>query len=451
MSAQKNLSLTISAEGGNSLTFNNVDIGEVWLIGGQSNADLKAIYLEDYEEYLGQIHNFGNIRAYFQDNYGAYEEKQNTRNGKWAQVTAANLATVPAIGYVMATKLATEFGDDVTIAIADVSYAGSRIYTWMDAETLETELPDVYNEYLAAKRNNSTSWPTTPACCYNQMIAPLRGFSVAGVVWYQGCGDTSNKDYAEYYDLMTRRWREDFNDSSLPFFVMQLAPYFGDSKDVRNLQYKMVVNDPNSYIVSTAVDGPVFSYRDFSEAWNVQGTYVHTARKSTIGLRLADQVLAEVYGDKTEDCYQAPQIVDYEVSGKKVTVTFDSPLYLMYGDSVLGFEVSADNKTWYTAYGKIEGNKLTLTSSASDAMYLRYQNFAMEIHCEDGTVISTSDVPSYAVKTDTANKTVTIKGITFKMNESEAVFSSFGGNLTNETGCPIPSFSISLENLSEEV
>ncbi len=450
MQAQNNLTLTISSEGSNSLTFENVDIGEVWLIGGQSNGDLRAKYLEDREEYLGLANNF-NIRAYLQDNACSYEEQTNTKNGKWIQVNADNLDTVPAIGYVMATKLATEFGDDVTIAIVDVAYAGTKILAWLDVETIKAEVPTLYSQYIASKESNSAVGTSVPTACYNQMIAPLRGYVAAGVVWYQGCGDTSNKDYGQHYDLMAKRWREDFSDSNLPFFVIQLAPYFGDSEDVRNIQYDMVMNDPNSYIVSTATDGPVFSYGDFSEAWNVQGTYVHTARKSTVGLRLADQILAEVYNEKTGDYYQAPQMIDYKVNGKKVTITFDSSLYLLYGDSAVGFELSADNKTWHTAYGKIEGNQLILTSSVSDAMYVRYQNSAMELHCEDGSIIGTSKVPSSSVKTDTVNKTVTINGIIFKVNESEAVFSSFGGNLTNATGCPLPSFSIALESILKEV
>ena len=84
MQAQNNLTLTISSEGSNSLTFENVDIGEVWLIGGQSNGDLRAKYLEDREEYLGLANNF-NIRAYLQDNACSYEEQTNTKNGKWIQ------------------------------------------------------------------------------------------------------------------------------------------------------------------------------------------------------------------------------------------------------------------------------------------------------------------------------------------------------------------------------
>ena len=447
MSAQRNLTLTISSDGANSLTFKNVDIGEVWLIAGQSNGDLRTKYLEDREEYLGLANNF-NIRAYLQDNACSYEEQKNTKNGKWSQVNADNFDTVPAIGYVMATKLATELGDDVTVAIVDVAYAGTKILAWLDVETIKSEVPALYSQYITSKESNSAVSTAVPTACYNQMVAPLRGYSSAGVIWYQGCGDVSNKDYGKHYALMADRWRKDFNDSELPFFVIQLAPYFGDTINVRNIQYDMVANDPNSYIVSTATDGPVFSYGDFSEAWNVQGTFVHTARKSLIGLRLADQILAEIYDEKTGDYYKAPEMIDYSVNGNKVTITFDSNLYLMYGESVVGFELSNDNKTWHTAYGTISGNQLLLTSSVSDAVYIRYQNCAMELHCQDGSVIDTSNVPS--AKADTTNQQVTIKGETFKVNENEAIFSSFGGNLTNETGCPIPSFSIALQSIGEE-
>ena len=60
---------------------------------------------------------------------------------------------------------------------------------------------------------------------HNAMIAPLAGFGLRGVVWYQGESNTS--EAARYQDLLAAflaDWRSSFG-ADLPFLIVQLANY----------------------------------------------------------------------------------------------------------------------------------------------------------------------------------------------------------------------------------
>lgn len=66
----------------------------------------------------------------------------------------------------------------------------------------------------------------TPTTLFNGMIAPLVGFAIKGVIWYQG---ESNYDrYTSYADLlvaMVNGWRMKWNQGVFPFYYCQIAPY----------------------------------------------------------------------------------------------------------------------------------------------------------------------------------------------------------------------------------
>lgn len=76
----------------------------------------------------------------------------------------------------------------------------------------------------------STFWCYSPTVLYNSMIAPITKYGVGSVVWYQGESNVSNRN--EYGDLLTRMinlWRSDRKDSTLPFYIVELANYLPES------------------------------------------------------------------------------------------------------------------------------------------------------------------------------------------------------------------------------
>ncbi len=451
MSAAKGLTLTISADGmERPMIYTNVDIGEVWLLGGQSNMQFTVANMEDAIEYTANADNYDNLRIYYQEQSGSFLEANDTVSGSWQTASAQNIQKFSAIGYVMATRLANELDDDVTVAVIDAYYAGSKIQAWLDLETLEGSYSDDYNTYLTNKNyyeSNGTfmsgyKWTTIPSTCYNSMVYPIAGYGVKGVIWYQGEGNSGEYSrYESYYNSLTDLWRRDFNDPELPFVVIQLAPYIFSNNNMRNTQYQMVENDPYSYLITSGTDGPVYNYQD-----NVQGygyNHVHPSRKSEIGLRTADLLLAEIYGIGSNEPYAAPSVVSVTADGGTVTLTFDSDIILLWGNTATGFELG-DGSKYADADAVIDGNKIILTASGiSNAVYVRYAYKNLISECEDGTlIIPTKDT----ISSDKTQTTITHSGgsYVFVAGDNEAIRSTNGGNVTNATGYPAPSFLIEI-------
>ncbi len=58
------------------------------------------------------------------------------------------------------------------------------------------------------------------------MIAPLTGMPLAGVFWYQGCANVGRAaQYEVCFKNMIEGWRKSFDNSSLPFYFVQLAGF----------------------------------------------------------------------------------------------------------------------------------------------------------------------------------------------------------------------------------
>lgn len=67
-----------------------------------------------------------------------------------------------------------------------------------------------------------------PTILYNAMIAPLKGYPLTGVLWYQGESNASPGDniaYANLKKLLITSWRDFFDHDELPFYWVQLANF----------------------------------------------------------------------------------------------------------------------------------------------------------------------------------------------------------------------------------
>ncbi|HBJ18521.1 MAG TPA: hypothetical protein DDY70_02075 [Clostridiales bacterium] len=456
-SAAKGLSLTIRVASGAEVfyekTFRDVAIGEVWILSGQSNMWLPVHQMEDAAEYLANADNYGdNIRYFTQSRTASFTPETDTQGGGWYVATSENLSSheISGIGYVMATRLAEQLGD-VPVAVINAYYAGSSIVAWFDLDTIQSTYPALYDTYLDYKsKGTPSSWNNVPSVCYNRMVHPIKGYTANGVIWYQGesnCGTPAL--YMDYYKTLTSLWREWLNNEELPFMVMQLAPYGASSYPAfRNAQYNMVQNDPYSYLISTTEDGPLFSAADNLNGFNY--AHVHPARKSSIGLRTADMILGEIYGVDLGRAYKAPEIVSAKRDGNRVILTFDSELSLLHGGVVEGFTLDG-----VVAVGIIDGNVLTLEAAGVTApTTVAYAQDSITVVMKDGTVYRNiknihvgNDAQSdrtYADRSYTTFETAEGEKITVRAGSHDIIRSTYGGNLTNESGYAMPAFSLTV-------
>ena len=361
--AKWNLTLTVeqtNASIPNIVEFTDVCVGEVWVMSGQSNAQLQAGYMEDVEEFATLADAYGNIRLY-KSSASFVANPSKYGSASWSKVDGKSVRStslMSAAGYAAVAKLADELGPDVPIALMHVARGASKIKAWVDYEALLTLSPTEAAKIKEYMDDSSLTLPTKGhttlgTVCYNHQIAPLEGFEVAGVMWYQGCGDVSKTSlgvegttYTEYFTALEKVYRRVFgNDSELPFYVMELAPFVSSSYDSADLadfkaeQYDFCEALDNTYLVTNMLDGAVHGFTLFDQG------YIHPGRKSTIGQRAAMMILANEYDFTFANEYTNPELISATVSGSTVTLTFDSDIKLLLGDKPIGFELLV-NGTW---------------------------------------------------------------------------------------------------------
>jgi len=477
--------------------FTGVNIGEVWVMSGQSNGDLQTLYIEDLEEYYALASANKSIRMY-RSSQGYSVTEKDIGSGTWYEATPENIAnktsSVTAIAYTMAVKLADELGDDVPIAVMHMVRGSCKIKTWLDYKRIQEVSPSATREYEYWLGQNSL--PTNAhgggavaTVMYNNVIAPVYGYEVAGVLWYQGEGDTGggyfgstdkkfridgeaedeDNSYTEFFYALEDTFREAFgNDPNLPFYVMQLSPFLSSSYNTSNVyklkmeQYEMCQNEPNTHLVSLGLDGAVLSGAFFAgdldpdmggASISAQG-FIHPTRKSTVGIRTADLILANEYGIKHNDIYTYPTPIKATASGGTVTVEFDSDLRYLYGDSVMGFEIY-DGSKWVMATGTIDGNKVVISAEGvTSALSVRYGCGEMVMELGDGTLIEVWDKSNsystgsknYSLDSATQTLTVQYNGVTYTVrgNTTDMIRTMDYGNITNASGIPLPIFQMDI-------
>lgn len=104
---------------------------------------------------------------------------------------------------------------DVPVGMVVCAYGGSKVESWIPEEICET-YPDIGTspEDIAALQYDYYS----PYMMYNAMLHPVAGYTVKGMLWYQGCSNVGNHDtYADRLGTMVRSWRNLWGGEELPF------------------------------------------------------------------------------------------------------------------------------------------------------------------------------------------------------------------------------------------
>lgn len=453
----------------------NVNIGEIWMMSGQSNSVYGTYKMEDFAEYRSNADNFDNIYAFAVNQGQSIVERTETANSGWYKVTSKTLTKddrytgISAIAYVMATRLATELGEDVTIGIVDINFNGSTVEAWMSPENLakvDPELNEKYNAYRSYYVANGV-YPSASdvaeygdyvksdklyqkmACaCYNAMIAPIfDGFSIRGAIWYQGEGNAgsvtadSDGNYAAHFTGVRNTFREAFADEELPVFIIQIPPRMNNPFYFRALQYDMAKKDDNTYLVMSLYAGSTYSSNELQYTTPAGDSMVHYERRSPVGLALADSVLENIYGMGE---LSSPRILSVVKRDGAIVITFDRELTIDMGSEMLGFEIAGDDKQWVTASASYSDKTVTLTA---DGVLLptmvRYGCDKSILVLEDGTeIIHNKSDGSFNYDADLGIVTITANGNVYVIDTADPAI--IGGrmscNVVATNGSALPLF-----------
>lgn len=342
----------IKIDDGEMLELKNILIGEVWIASGQSNMEMKVRGYDANQPTLNKeamVKHAADkplIRFLTLDKTPAEEPKKDI-SGKWMETNAANVLEFSAVAYEFAAKLQKEL--NVPIGIIVAANSGTRVETWTSRKTLEAN-NDKYLTLNVPFNKNS------PGAMYNANIAPLLGFKIKGVLWYQGeANRTAPGMYLKQFPALVNNWREDWKDETLPFYTVELAPFpYLTDKDrayivafFRENQRKLAKLVTNTGIVSTVDVG--------------SNAALHPPDKSKIGYRLALCALANTYavkGSYNESVYKS-----FKTEGSNAIIEFiDCSGLNIVGEQVNDIEIAGEDQVFHPAKAKVENNKLVVWS-----------------------------------------------------------------------------------------
>ena len=273
--------MTIDAEG-DKITLENILIGDVWVLGGQSNMEWSIGATNEGNLEVASA-NFPNIRMLtipkifgpeLKTNFPRAEELsritgEKSDTGDWQACSPETVGSMSAIGYVMARRI--HMASQVPIGIINTSRGGTTVEAWtplarlrkLDAPEVKSRLAEADAELAAyspeadlqkqiarfeaqveslkkaGKDTSKLKRPTTPnpgpsathkmpGNCYSSVISPIAGFAVKGVIFHQGynnCfqGTQGARMYRAVFPETIRAWREAFGDEALPFCILSLC------------------------------------------------------------------------------------------------------------------------------------------------------------------------------------------------------------------------------------
>lgn len=359
------------------IVFEDVLIGEVWLCSGQSNmawpvsnsndADLEALAAK-----------FPNIRLISVPQVGT-QEPQNDFDGQWQSCSPETVKDFSAVGYFFGRQLHQTL--DVPIGLIDNAWGGSAAEAWVRRDRLEADktYEDLLEKWeqiesnydheqaMAQWRERVRAWEENrrgsrprpprnqlagqhrPANLYNGVLRPILGYTIAGVIWYQGESNSGRAyQYRELFPLMIQNWRDEWAQGNFPFYWVQLADYqretdqpaesaWAELREAQTMTAKRLPHTGQAVIT------------DLGEAEDI-----HPRNKQDVAKRLARLALKNEYG--YDIVAHSPTYESMEVREDRVLLSFDhigGGLDTFDVRQPLGFTIAGEDKKFVPADAKL--------------------------------------------------------------------------------------------------
>lgn len=395
-----------------TLTIENILIGDVWILGGQSNMELGLGQIEGGNLEV-QSANFGQIRHMtvprkseqeFQKSFPIvhkWDKGKNTHqpgDGYWEVCSPESVVDLSAIGYIFARRI--HMATQVPIGVIDTSVGGSTLESWTpydavrkakgaEVEQWVAEQDKYLAEYdpqkdLEMRIEKKKAWiemrtkagsPPRPVNqilpsdllppnikagnLYGGMIAPLAGFSAKGILWHQGynnCfeGSLGAARYGQIFPEMIASWRAAFNDPQLAFGIISLCT--ADDQSAENYLVKML--DAGPYIreaqyqtflnLRKAGDKNI----GYASSFDLRRAWFHPSLKAPLGERMANWALNTQYGRNVS--WEPPYLDQMKVEDGRIVLTFKlkGPLGTIPEGPIVGFAIAGEDGKFQPAHAE---------------------------------------------------------------------------------------------------
>ncbi len=399
--------------GSESITIDDILVGEVWVASGQSNMAMsisRTLGAKEVSE-KAEAKRYKRIRLFRAPVDGA-DTRMKTAETVWSLPTANAVSRFSATAFFFGNKLAED--RSVPVGLIQSANGGTNAFSWINSDTLtnnpfasvtrsywsavirnhpaameryKTQLAAWQEKVKAAKEKGTKpkgrpprepmgpDHAKRPSGHYNAMIAPLQPYAMRGVLWYQGEANSREPFYSGYKDLMlalAEGWRADWAEASggkversdFPFYLVQLPNFAGgDAEGWPRIREQMLQFWQEGKNTGMVVSIDVGEARD-----------IHPRNKLPVGERLASFARGNVYGENI--IYSGPIYDSIRVDGNKAIVSFKhvgGGLVSSDGGDLRHFQIAGEKGGFVDAKAVIEDDTVILTSDKiSEPKAVRY-------------------------------------------------------------------------------
>jgi sialate O-acetylesterase len=404
---------TLTVRGKNTVTLDDVLVGEVWICSGQSNMQWPVAAAKDADLEIPAA-KYPNIRLITVPNVGTQEPQKDFR-GQWTTCRPETVGGFSAVGYFFGRQLQETLG--IPIGLINDAWGGSACEAWVRRDRLAADpkyapLLQSWDEreknYEKAKSEGKTvrnlegqmRGNARPGNIYNGVLKPTIGYGIRGVIWYQGETNAGRAyQYRDLFPLMIQSWREEWGQGDFPFYWVQLADFMAESSNPRPSPWAEL-REAQTMTMSRLPNTGEAVIIDIGE-----GRDIHPRNKQDVGHRLARWALARDYGVKI--AHQSPTYKSMKTQGNKIVITFDHvgrQLYTFDVQEARGFTIAGGDQKFVNAKARVNGNKVEVWSDeVSDPVAVRYawaDNPVCNLYSSEGlpaTPFRTDDWPGATV------------------------------------------------------
>lgn len=355
-------------------------LGDVWFCSGQSNMQFALKEDKQAVEALSRADR-PHLRL-FNTGLNFSDQPLDTVAGKWTSCTPETAKDFSAVAYYMAQELQDSLHYPIGVIFSGIGASAAQAYVPQEVLARDSILCATYlAPYLASPKSKekidggfSFEKVTRPYLLYNAMIHPFRNLSIKGICWYQG--EANHLERASYTRLTQRliqSWREVFKQDELPFYYIQIAPFFHDKEDPK-LAFDAFFREAQERVAELNNTQMIVSM-DVGEAKDL-----HPKNKKPLGRRLAATALNRTYG-RLDIPYQGPKVLYVQYEEGKATVyfakeTIAAGLTTNDGKEPAFFALAGEDKMFHPAKAKIRGNTIELfADGVTHPVAVRYAFF----------------------------------------------------------------------------
>lgn len=404
---------TLTIAGENTVTIENVLVGEVWVCSGQSNMQFRFSKCADAAT-EGPAANYPQLRMFNVANKSSLQPLDDV-SGKWTECSPQSVGGFSAVGYYFGRDIHKALG--VPVGMINSALGGTPAEAWTSltglekdqelhsyVEAVKSRLANYnqtnakYSEELKDYNEKSKEWnekfgnayneavktwtqeneknkaegkpslpkptpasprpalptapdggPRSPTNLFNGMIAPLIPYAIKGVIWYQG--EANSGKALEYRTLFPRLITDWREKWGRGEFPFLFAQIAPFQGQRPEIREAQLLTWQKVPNTSMVVTTDVGNPTD-----------IHPTQKGPVGDRLALAARALAYGEKLE--YSGPVFDTLKMDQHRAIVTFKHTGggLMANGGDLKGFTIAGADKKFVPAKAEIQGDHVVITS-----------------------------------------------------------------------------------------